>query len=107
MEIISLQENFKKGINIVQNIIGKNLTLPILNNILLTVEKKRLKLISTDLEIAITHWTSCKIKKEGETTVPAKLFSEFINNLPNKKIEMKTKDNLLQIKCEIGFFQIQ
>jgi DNA polymerase-3 subunit beta len=100
MEIICLQENLKKGINIISNIIGKNLTLPILNNILLTVEKKRLRLISTDLEIAITHWTSGKVKKEGEITIPAKLLSEFINNLPNKKIEIKTKDNSLQIKCE-------
>ncbi len=100
MEITILQENFKKGINIVQNIIGRNLTLPILNNVLLVAEKSRLKLISTDLEIAITHWTSCKIKKEGEITIPAKLFSDFINNLPNKKIEIKSKNNLLEIKCD-------
>ncbi len=100
MEIATLQKNLKKGLNIVQNIIGKNLTLPILNNILLVVEKKRLKLISTDLEIAITHWTQCKIKKEGEITIPAKLFNEFISSLPDKKIEIKSKDNLLQIKCE-------
>lgn len=100
MEINILQENFKKGLNIVQNIVGKNLTLPILNNILLTIEKKRLRLVSTDLEIAIIHWISCKVKKEGEITVSAKLFSEFINHLPNKKIEVKTKNNQLQIKCE-------
>lgn len=100
MEIICLQENLKKGINIIQNIIGKNLTLPILNNILLVVEKKRLKLVSTDLEMAITHWTSGKVKKEGEITVPAKLLSDLINNLPSKKIEIKTKDSTSQIKCE-------
>jgi len=100
MEIICLQENFKKGINVVGNIIGKNLTLPILNNVLLTVEKKRLRLVSTDLEMAITHWTPGKVKKEGEITMPAKLLSDFINNLPNKKIEIKTKDNSLHIKCE-------
>ncbi len=100
MEITILQENIKKGISIVQNIIGKNLTLPVLNNILLTVENKRLKLTATDLEMAITHWTSCKIKKEGKVTVPAKLFSEFVNNLPNKKIEIRAKNDLLQVKCE-------
>lgn len=100
MEIICLQENLKKAVNIVQNIIGKNLTLPILNNILLTVEKKRLRLISTDLEMAITHWTSGKVKKEGEITVPAKLLNDLINNLPNKKIEIETKNDFLRVKCE-------
>ncbi len=100
MEIFCLQENFKKSLNIISNIIGKNLNLPILNNILLTIEKKRLRLISTDLEIAITHWTSAKVKKEGEITIPAKLLSDLINNLPNKKIEIKTKGDSLYIKCE-------
>lgn len=100
MEITILQKNLKKGLNIVQNIIGKNLTLPILNNILMITEKSRLKLVATDLEMAITYWTLCKIKKSGEITIPAKLFSEFINNLPDKKIEIKSKDNLLQIECE-------
>lgn len=101
MEIIILQENINKGINIVQNIIGKNLTLPILNNILLTVENKRLKLTATDLEMAIDYWTSCKINKEGKVTIPAKLFSDFINNLPNKKIDIKLKNNnLVEIKCD-------
>lgn len=100
MEITLLQKNLKKGLTYVQNIIGKNLTLPILNNILLIGEKNRLKLVSTDLEMAISHWTMCKVKKSGEITIPAKLFSEFISNLPDKKIEIKTKDNLLEIQCE-------
>ncbi|MFW6130441.1 MAG: DNA polymerase III subunit beta, partial [Atribacterota bacterium] len=101
MEITVLQKNLKRGINNIQNIIGKNLTLPILNNILLKIENKQLKLVATNLEIAILHWTPCKVKKEGEITVPAKLFSDLVNNLPDKKIEIKSnKNNSLQVKCE-------
>ena len=77
MKIICLQENFKNGLNIVQNIIGKNLTLPILNNILLSTEKKQLKLSTTDLEMAITSYIPCKIEKEGSITIPAKTFLLF------------------------------
>ena len=100
MKIICLQENLKKELNIVQNIIGKNLTLPILNNILLNTEKKQLKLSATDLEIAITNYVTCKIEKEGSITVPAKLLVNFINNLPNKKIEINVKNNIINLKCE-------
>ncbi len=101
MEITALQKNLKKGINIIQNIIGKNLTLPILNNILLKIENKQLKLVATNLEIAILHWSPCKVKKDGEITIPAKLFSDLVNNLPDKKVEIKSnKNNSLQIKCE-------
>ena len=100
MKIICLQENLKKGLNNVQNIIGKNLTLPILNNILLTTEKKQLKLSATDLEIAITDYTVCKIEKEGSITVPARVLVSFVNNLPNKKIEINIKNNTINLKCE-------
>ena len=100
MKIICLQENLKKELNIVQNIIGKNLTLPVLNNILLNTEKKQLKLSATDLEIAITNYVACKIEKEGSITVPAKTLVNFINNLPNKKIEINVKNNTISLKCE-------
>lgn len=100
MKIICLQENFKNGLNIVQNIIGKNLTLPILNNILLSTDKKQLKLSTTNLEMAITTYVPCKIEKEGNITIPAKTLVNFINNLPNKKIDLNIKNNIVYIKCE-------
>ena len=100
MKIICLQENFKKGLNIVQNIIGKNLTLPILNNILLTTDRKQLKLSATDLEIAITNYIICKTEKEGGITIPAKTIVNFISNLPNKKIEISVKNNVAYLKCD-------
>lgn len=100
MKIICLQENLKKELNIVQNVIGKNLTLPILNNILLNTDKKQLKLSATDLEIAITNYMACKIEKEGSITIPSKTLVNFINNLPNKKIEISVKNNIINLKCE-------
>jgi len=100
MKIICLQENLKKSLNITQNIIGKNLTLPILNNLLLKTEKGRLKISSTNLEIGINTWTPGKIEKEGEITCPAKILSNLINSLPNKKIELEARENTLNIKCE-------
>lgn len=100
MKIICLQENLKTSLNIAQNIIGRNLTLPILNNLLLTTETGRLKISSTNLEIGINTWTPGKIEKEGSITCPAKILSSFVNNLPNKKIELESKNNILTIKCE-------
>ncbi len=100
MKLICLQENLKKGLNNISNITGKNLTLPILNNILFNVDKKQLKLSTTDLEMAITSDIPCKIEKEGSITIPAKLLVNFINNLPNKKIEINVKNNIIFLKCE-------
>lgn len=100
MQIICLQKNLKQALAICERIIGRNLTLPILNNILLSIENKRLRVSSTNLEIGINCWVSGKIEKEGSITVPARLLSGFVSNLPNKKIELRVRDDQLSIKCE-------
>jgi len=99
MNIICLKENLKKALNIVEKIIGRNLTLPILNNILLITENNKLKISATNLEIGINCWISGKIKEKGSITIPAKLINDFVNNLPNEKIELKVKNKQLELKC--------
>ncbi|MFH1461179.1 MAG: DNA polymerase III subunit beta [Patescibacteria group bacterium] len=99
MNIICLQENLKQTLNIAEKIIGRNLTLPILNNLLLLIEGNKLQVSSTNLEIGINSWVSGKIQGKGSITVPARLLADFINNLPNDKVELKAKDKQLEIKC--------
>jgi DNA polymerase-3 subunit beta len=100
MYIICLQENLKQALNITEKIIGRNLTLPILNNLLLFAENNKLKISSTNLEIGINSWVTGKIQKSGSITIPAKLIGDFINNLPNGKIELRVKNKQLEIKCK-------
>ena len=38
MKVEILKDNFKKGLNIIEKIIGKNLSLPILDNALINTE---------------------------------------------------------------------
>lgn len=100
MNIDILKENLKKGLEIVERITGKNLTLPVLNNVLLDVEKNFLKLSATDLEIGVNYWILIKNKKEGNITVPAKLFLNLINSLPDKNINIEEKEQVLNVNCE-------
>ena len=100
MKIITLKENLDNGLNIVNKVTGKNLTLPILNNILISTEKNFLNLSATDLELGIKHWFLVKTEKEGKVTVPAKTLSGFISFLPDQKITLEEKNNFLYIDCE-------
>jgi len=107
MKLIILQEKLKKGINFIERISSRSLTLPILNNVLISTEKNFLNLATTDLEIGIRWWGLTKIEKQGKTTVPARLLSGFINLLPNKKIDLETKNNDLFLSCENHQTQIK
>jgi DNA polymerase-3 subunit beta len=99
MKFISLQENLKKGLNIVGHATVKNVNLPILNNILIKVGGGNIEFIGTNLEIGVKHLVRGKIEKEGEFTVDSKLITEYVNLLSSgEKVEVEEKNNELKIK---------
>ena len=100
MKLIILQEKLKEGLGIVEKISSKSLTLPILNNILISTEKNFLRLSATDLEVGINWWALGKIEKEGKITVPSRVFSGLINILPNEKVNISVKGSNLLIDCK-------
>jgi len=100
MKISSLQENFKSGLQNVSHLAGKNINLPILNNVLIEAKDGNIKFISTNLEIGIISEVRGKVDREGGFTVDAKIITDYINLLPNKKIELELKNNNLIIECE-------
>lgn len=100
MKISILQENFKKALQIVSRIAGKNINLPILNNILIEVDDKKIELISTDLELGVVSKVRGKIEKKGRYTVDSKLISDYILLLPNKKIDIKLENKNFLIECD-------
>lgn len=83
MKLVCTQENLSKALSYLERVVGKQTTLPILSNFLLETEKGRLKLSATNLEIGVIVSIGAKIEKEGRVTVPAKLLSNFIHNLPS------------------------
>ncbi len=107
MKIEVLKENFRNGLNIVEKITGKNLSLPILNNILISGENNLLNLNSTDLETAIRLWILAKVTKNGKIIIPAKLISNFISSLTDEKLLLEVKGFNIEIKCRGLKTQIQ
>jgi len=97
MIITTSQKNLKEALGVVEKIVSKNTSLPILQNIILKTENGRLRLSSTNLEIGINFWIGGKIEEEGEVAVPARIFSDFINNLKETNITIKSKGDILLI----------
>ncbi|MFZ2310155.1 MAG: DNA polymerase III subunit beta [Patescibacteria group bacterium] len=100
MKLISVQENLKKGLSIVSHGTGKNINLPILNNILIKAHKNSVELISTNLEIGIIHKLRGKVEEEGEFTVDAKIITDYVNLLPSENVEIEDINDELKIECE-------
>ena len=101
MKLTCLQENLNRGLLCVGRAAATRTTLPITNNVLLATDEGRLKLVATNLEMAITYWLGAKVEAEGAITVPAKLLNEFVASLPSDKINisLSPRTKTLQLKC--------
>lgn len=94
MKFICTQENIAQALHYVSRIAKKHATLPILENILIQVDKTKINIIGTDLEMGIYHSFRAKIEEIGEITVPAKIISGFISHIPAENsltFELKEK----------------
>lgn len=94
MNIICTQENLKKSLFSLEHVVGKKSTLPILENILIEVKNGIVSISATNLELGAVIYLAAKIEKEGKITVPVKILSLFIGNLPGDSIVNITVQDL-------------
>lgn len=100
MDIIINQQKIQNALRAVERIVSKNISLPILNTILLKTDGGRLRLSATNLEIGINCWVGAKINKPGEIAVPAKVFSDFISNTFDENISLAVDKNIIFLTSE-------
>ncbi len=100
MKLSCTKENLLAGLMTVGRIASKNLTLPILGNVLLRAEKGSLVLSATNLEVGVTTRVRGKILADGAITIQARLLTDYIGLLENEKIELEAEGTTLRIAGE-------
>lgn len=98
MNFSCVQENLSQALQIVSHIAVKNNSLPILNNVLLKIEDKELKLITTNLEMAIICRVRAKVESGGEYTVPSHLFNDYLSIASSGRVDVELKDSGLSVQ---------
>lgn len=101
MKVSCLQENLAKGLSLVGRAVPIRSTLPQASHVLIQTDEGRLKLVATDLTIAITCWIGARVEEEGAMTVPARLLTDFVGSLPNERIDLGVagRAKQLHIQC--------
>ena len=98
MKIKVTQAKLSKALNNVSRIAIGKVTLPILNNVLIRVDNKKVSLVTTNLDMAVVDFLPVSSSEDGVVTVPAKLLAEFVSNLPKgETIEIEAKDTKVTI----------
>jgi DNA polymerase-3 subunit beta len=100
MQFSCNQDTFSKYLNIISRIVNNKPGLPILNNVFFETVKGKVILKVTDLELSISTWIGADVKVEGKVTVPAKQLSEFINSIPEEKVDVELNKQSFNISTE-------
>lgn len=103
MKFTCTQENLLRGIANAAPVAGRNSQLPILQYVLMRVEKNTLTITGTDLEVGIRTIIGGKMEVEGSCALPAKRFFEYVQQLPKgSAIVIEKKDNMVVVSTK-GF----
>ncbi len=97
MKLQVTQENLSRALATVGRIASGRNTLPILSNVLLTTVDNRLRIAATNLEVAMTETIGAKVSSEGSITIPARLLTDLVNNIPHGVITLELSENKLLI----------
>lgn len=97
MQFSCNQDTLSKYLNIVSRVVSSKPGLPILNNVQFESSKGKLLMTATDLEIGISTWIGADVKSEGKITVPAKQLTEFVNSIPEEKVDVTLENQNFNI----------
>jgi DNA polymerase-3 subunit beta len=81
-------------------VVNAHTTVPILSNVLLTAGDNDIRVRATDLEITLEQSFPAEVSEPGSVTVPAKLFSGYLGNLPPGIMELSGTPARASVKCE-------
>ncbi|MDY0184922.1 MAG: DNA polymerase III subunit beta [Desulfuromonadaceae bacterium] len=93
MHIEINKDPLTKNLLLIQSIVEKKKTLPILSNVLIKAEQGFIYLTATDLEISIKIKLEANVIEDGTTTLPAKKLFEITKEMPEQLIKIVTQPN--------------
>lgn len=100
MKFVIPQNDLLESLKIAARAVSSGNTLPVLGNILIRAEGRKVHFAATNLELSIATSVEADVKNEGSITVPSKILTSYTSLLgKNEDIELSVTDGAtLQVK---------
>lgn len=97
-----------KELNLLQGIVEKKSTIPILSNVLIeTVNDSTISLVATDLDVSLQTECAAESSRPGSIVLQARKLFEIVRNLPDAEINFAKEENdWVKIVCASSEFRI-
>jgi len=102
------KEKILSELQLLQGIVEKRNTMPILANILLKVSEDEVEITGTDLEVGLRTHFEAQIEEKGATTISGKKIFEIVKSIPDRAVvTFKEGDDLtMEIRAGESEFKI-
>jgi DNA polymerase III subunit beta len=99
MKFKTKKENLIWAVSKAEKIADKNISLPVLANIVIKSEKNKIKTISNNLDIGVELEYENSVEGEGVVALSGQVLISFLNSLSKNEneIEIEAQDNVLKI----------
>jgi DNA polymerase-3 subunit beta len=89
MELVVRKNDLLKELSLLQGIVERKNTIPILANVLIDAAKDSVSLLATDLDVGLRSRCAATVGKPGTLTLPAKKLFEIVGQLPDTDIRIE------------------
>jgi len=108
MEARLKREDLLLELSLLQGIVERRTTIPILSHLLLHTGENRLDLAATDLDVSLSTWVAGEIDQPGAIAIQAKKFTEIVRSLGDDEIGLSVDEgNNLSITSGRSRFKIR
>ena len=100
MEFVVRKNDLLRELQLLQGIVERKNTIPILANVLMEAKGDQVRLLATDLEVGLRSHCSAAVKKGGSITLPAKKLYEIVKSLPETDIRIAEEKSGVKVAAD-------
>ena len=104
MELVVRKNDLLRELQLFQGIVERKNTIPILANVLVEAKGDQVRMLATDLEVALRSTCAASVGKPGSLTLPAKKLYEVVRALPDGDVTIATEKGGTSVRVSGGQF---
>jgi DNA polymerase-3 subunit beta len=100
MELVVRKNELLRELQLFQGIVERKNTIPILANVLIEAKGDEVRMLATDLEVALRSKCAASVTKPGSLTLPAKKLYEIVKALPETDVRIEEDKNGVKVAAD-------
>jgi DNA polymerase-3 subunit beta len=100
MELVVRKADLLRELQLLQGIVERKITKPVLGNLLVEAGENELRLFATDLDVGMRSRCEASVSRPGSVTIPAKKLFEIVRALPDTDVRIEEDQNAVRVAAD-------